>query len=92
MDIWIINTLAIGVLAVIIGFIVFYLMRKKKEEGIVKEPDYQVFFLLGIIWIPVGVVFLVTINPALGLAFMALGIVYMTIGLANKDKWKKKEE
>ena len=65
---------------------------KKKKEGKIEEPNYQVFFSLGIMWIPIGVVFMITINPGLGVAFMALGIVYMAIGLANRDKWGKKEE
>jgi len=27
----------------------------------------------------------------MGIAFMGLGIVYMAIGLANRDKWEKKK-
>jgi len=92
MDIWILLTLIVGVIVIITGFIVFNLMRKKKEEGIIKEPNYQAFFPIGIIWISVGVTFMIAINPALGITFMALGIVYLAFGLANQDKWKKKEE
>jgi Ca2+/Na+ antiporter len=91
MNIWILITLIVGVIAIITGFIVYTLMRKKKEEGISKEPDYQAFVSVGFIWISVGVVFMSAVNPALGIAFMALGIVYLVFGLANKDKWKKKE-
>jgi hypothetical protein len=92
MDIWILISLIIGIIAVIIGFIVYYLIRKKKEEDKVTEPDYKVFYSIGFIWIPVGVVFMIAVNRALGLVFIALGIAYMTIGLANKDKWKKKKD
>ncbi len=91
MEIWILITLIVEVIAVVTGFIVFNLMRKKKEEGIIEEPDYQAFFSIGIIWISVGVAFMVAINPALGTAFMALGIMYLAFGLVNKDKWEKKE-
>ena len=56
-----------------------------------KETNYQVFFMIGIIWLPVGVVFMITINSAIGIAFMAMGIIYMAIGLANRDKWEKKK-
>ena len=55
-----------------------------------KEPNYQAFFAIGIIWLPVGVVFMLTINPGLGIAFMGMGVVYLAIGLVNRDKWKKK--
>lgn len=91
MNIWILITLIVGVIAIIIGYIIYNLMRKKKEEGTIKEPDYQAFCSIGFIWISVGVVFMSAVNPALGIAFMALGIVYLAFGLANKDKWKRKE-
>ena len=47
-----------------------------------------VFFIIGISWIPIGIVFMITVNSVIGIAFMGMGISYMAIGLANKDKWK----
>jgi hypothetical protein len=64
---------------------------KKKKEGEMIEPNYRVFFILGITWIPIGIVFMVTINFVIGIAFMGMGISYMAIGLANRDKWEKNE-
>ena len=75
---------------VILGLILTLIMYKKKKEGKMGEPNYQAFFSFGIIWIPIGVVFMITIHPAAGMAFMAMGLVYMAIGLANRDKWEKK--
>jgi membrane protein implicated in regulation of membrane protease activity len=43
-------------------------------------------------WLPIGIVFMVILNTGLGIAFLGLGAAYITIGLANKDKWKKKEK
>jgi uncharacterized membrane protein len=91
MEIILLSSILIGVIAVILGIIVSYLMKKKKDNGIAQEPDYQTFYLMGIIWIPVGVVFMTTINPVIGIAFMAIGISYLAIGLANIDKWNKKK-
>jgi len=87
MDSWIIVPSIIVLIGVIVGLIVFYVMRIKKKDN-EKETDYQAIFSVGFIWIPVGVVFMVTINPGLGVALMALGIVYIAIGLAHKDTWK----
>lgn len=76
---------------VVIGLILTLVVFKKKKEGKMGEPNYQVFFNIGMIWIPVGVVFMIAINPAIGIAFMAMGITYLAIGLANRDKWGKKK-
>ena len=90
MNQWILISIFIVALAAIIGLVLMFVLWKKKKEEQTKEIDYQVFFSIGIIWIPAGIVFLMTINPALGFAFIALGVSYLAIGLANKDKWKKK--
>ena len=88
---WIlISALIIAVLLVIILLITF-VMFKKRKEGKTGEINYKIFFILGFVWIPIGSVYMITINTAIGIAFMGLGIAYMAIGLANKDKWKKGE-
>jgi hypothetical protein len=55
-----------------------------------KSFDYRTLFILGISFSGVGVVFLATVNKAIGLAFIGISITYMIIGLKNKDKWQKK--
>ena len=87
---WILISLIIVTILVIIGLILTLVVYKKKKEGKMGEPNYQVFFTIGIVWIPIGVVFMITVNSTIGMAFMALGVVYMAIGLANRDKWEKK--
>jgi len=82
-------TLLIGVIAVIIGVIIFYLMQKKQNDGSVKEPDYRALFIMGISFLPMGIIFTATINPAT-IGFVGTGIIYMAIGSANRDKWDKK--
>jgi hypothetical protein len=62
---------------------------KRKEAGINEEPDYRVFFIMGICFLPVGIpLWIVTNNPGL-LGISSLGIIYLSIGLANRDKWEK---
>ena len=77
---------------VVIGLILTLVVFKKKKEGKIGEPNYQVFFIIGIAWIPIGSVFMITINIVMGIAFMGLGVSYIAIGLANRDKWEKKED
>ena len=66
-------------------------MLEKEKKKTKKEINYQVFFHIGFIWIPVGVVFMITVNVAFGIALIGLGLLYVAIGLANKDKWKSKK-
>jgi hypothetical protein len=74
---------------IIIGVLFIILLFKMKKEGKMREINYQVFFYLGISWIPIGCVFMIAINPGLGIAFMGMGASYIVIGLANRDKWEK---
>jgi hypothetical protein len=93
MNEWIFISIFLIAILIIIGIVIIFVFWKKKKEGkIDREIDYKTFFSIGIIWLPVGVVFMITVNPAIGIALMAIGISYIAIGLANKDKWKNKVE
>ena len=75
---------------IVIGVLFIMLLFKMKKEGKMREINYQVFFYLGLSWIPIGFVFMIAINTVLGIAFMGMGTSYIAIGLANRDKWEKK--
>lgn len=89
---WILISALIVAALVVIGLILTLVVFKKKKEGKMGEPNYKVFFIIGIAWIPIGSVFMITINIVMGVAFMGLGVSYIAIGLANRDKWEKKED
>ena len=88
---WILISALIVAALVVIGLILTLVVFKKKKEGKMREPNYQVFFIIGIAWIPIGVFFMITINIVMGIAFMSMGVAYLAIGLANRDKWEKKK-
>lgn len=67
----------IGVLAVV-ALAVLLLKRSKGEST---EPDYRVFFIIGISWLPIGIA-----TENIGL--VGIGVVFMLIGLAHRDEWK----
>jgi len=88
---WIlISTLIIAVLLVII-LIITVVMFKKRKEAKTGEINYKIFFIIGLVWIPIGCVYMIAVNLVMGITFMGLGVAYIAIGLANKDKWKKEE-
>lgn len=78
MDIWI----AIAMIALLLVVLAAVFLLKKDKEY---KPDYRVFFILGITWLPLGIA---TDNTA----FLGLGAVFMVLGLANRDKWKEQQK
>ncbi len=72
--------ISIGVLIVLLGIVAFILFKKGKRH----EPDYYNFFIIGVIWTAFGIIFYDGM-----FFFLLMGIVFMVLGLANKDKWKK---
>ena len=77
-----------------LGVFVALIAWKKKKEGEFIEPNYRAFFVMGIAWVPVGIVsmivfFALDMPFIIGMPLLAMGIIYLTIGLANRDKWKK---
>ena len=68
---------AILVAIIVLALLAVFLRKKDKTP-----PDYYSFFILGICWIPLGL-------AMKSYAFSAMGLVFMTIGLVNKSKWKQ---
>lgn len=56
-----------------------------------KPTDYRVFFILGCSLIAVGISLMSAVGPAF-LGFLGSGVVFMIIGLANRDKWEKSKK
>ena len=83
----------IGILVITLLVLIatIFIVKKKKKEETNKEIDYRAFFIMGISFLPMGIIFTTAISPAF-IGFIGLGICYMAIGLANRDKWDKKEE
>jgi len=48
-----------------------------------KEPDFRMFFTMGLIWVIVGLLF----KDLSGL--LTLGLIFLLIGLVNYNKWGK---
>ena len=89
MNEWILISIFLIIIFVIIGIALGLVYWKKNKEETLKETDYRVFFILGISFLPMGIIFTTVISPAF-ISFIALGIIYMIIGLVNRDKWNKK--
>ena len=53
---WIVISALIIIAMVIIGLILAVILLKQKKEVRFRESNYQVFFVLGIMWMPIGIV------------------------------------
>ena len=94
---WVIIGIVLGLVVSGIGVIVLWKKRKEvktQEKGY--QKGYRALFILGLSFLPLGIVFEIIFFTSdikvflvLGLAFIALGLSYLSIGLGNKDKWNK---
>ena len=72
---------SIGLVIALLLVVVLVMYRRKEE---MPEPDYRVFFILGIVWLPLGIALK---NPG----FWGMAAVFLIVGLANRDKWKDRK-
>lgn len=60
-------------------------MKKRNK----KDSDYRVMFVFGTALIGAGIALLAALNRGFGAAFIGTGVLFMLIGMSNKDQWKK---
>jgi hypothetical protein len=90
---WLLISIAIFIISIVIGIFTVVLVYKKKK-GTYKEPNYHVFYNIGIILLFIGLGFMI-ISLLLDYSFIVsiplftIGIVYLIIGLSHKDNLKK---
>lgn len=76
-------SLLIGLMIIVLLIILFIQFKKGKFT-----PNYRLFFILGTTWTPLGVVFYITTG---NFGFFVMGIIFLILGLANKNKWEETE-
>lgn len=79
-------------IAVATGILAALMVRKRKKAG-KPQVDYRTFFLLGTIWVPFSIIFMIVtfilqIPFYIGFPIFAVGLTYLIIGLKNRDKWQ----
>ena len=79
MDIMIWILILVAVAIVVLGILAILFIKAKEGKH---KVDYYSLFIIGVIWVAVGIL----LNNS---ALWILGFVFFVIGLANKDKWKK---
>ena len=85
MDIILIGIIVTLIISVIILIITFIVIKTKRLECLNKDIDYRTYFITGIIFFIMGIILLFSAD---NMGFV--GIIFLTISLKNKDKWKVK--
>ena len=75
--IWILISVAVAI--VVLGILAIFFIKAREGKH---KVDYYSLFIIGVIWVAVGIL----LNNSV---LWILGFVFFVIGLANKDKWKK---
>ncbi|MFC1935146.1 hypothetical protein ACFLXZ_02400 [Chloroflexota bacterium] len=94
------NTSPLVIIGIIVGVILVGILiviaLKRKKQGKSKGTNYRVLFILGISFLPLGIIYNIVFFTSgtkvflvLGIAFIGMGLSYLAIGLGNRDKWKK---
>ena len=81
--------------ASIVGIaIVFILLiwKYRDSEYIRRDTDYKAFFWMGLIWVIIGGLVLWLYREFSTSGLFAMGVIFLAMGLANKDKWGKQRK
>ncbi len=74
------NVAMITVLVFLLLIGVGFLIHQRRESN--RKPNYRLLFILGIIWLPLGIIFQ-------NLALWGPGIVFFIVGAANRKHWEE---
>ena len=80
-------TLIISLLILIIAIII---VKTKRIDCVNDEIDYRTYFILGLTFLIMGIILLVSTDNMGFFSFLVLGLIFLTISLKNKYKWKVK--
>lgn len=78
---------AIIILLLVVGLLTLLILMRFWKESKTKEQDFRVFFVLGMIFLPLGIVLSLVVSMGfLGIA--VVGFIDIVIGLVYRGKWK----
>ena len=80
---WLIAGIAVAI--VLLGVIAIWRLR---EKGWKHETDYRAFFWIGLVWVLFGIPYTIIFDYTMNF-FLIMGIVFLVMGAANRDKWRK---
>ncbi len=81
---WIlISIVSLAIILVVLGI---YSLRGGNWN---RKVDYRSYYVMGVSWFPLGIALWIVLDMSFGVFFFIMGLIYMAIGLKNRDKWGK---
>ena len=73
-------------IAAVQGIIMAFMIRRQKKKRNLQEIDFRIFFIMGIIWIPLSIIlgavsFVLQIPFYIAFPAFIIGFVYLLLGL-----------
>ena len=72
------------IIVALLGLLLVVFMVARNRGLDFKRDDYRTYFIIGIAFLPIGIA---TDNWS----FAILGMVFMILGLTNRDKWQSNQ-
>jgi uncharacterized membrane protein len=94
MSTWVWVSTALLAVVLTLGLLTILVNLKKNEAGSrTGQPDHRAFFFMGVVMLAVGtaelLVFLRSdVSYVVALPLLVIGLVFVVVGLANRDKWQ----
>ena len=82
------TVIVVTLLLIIFGLAITLIACKYEKTKIIHGQHYYAFFILGICFLPLGIVFALTTNNLGFLGLTSLGLIYTLIGIIHKSKWQ----
>jgi len=79
--------IAIVILLVITGLLAISLFIFKRKQNIGNEKNYRTFFILGITFLPIGIMMSIAVDNPGFIGIAGMGAAFLVASLVNKDKW-----
>lgn len=73
------SILIIAIAAILLILLIFFVVARKQEK---RPLNYRALFILGIVFMPLGI-------STENYGFTGVGVLFMIISLVNKKKWEK---
>ncbi len=81
-----------AILTLIVVFAVIAIVVKRKSGGKKAPEDYYTLFIIGVTWLPIGILMSFAGDVGLVNVFTLIGFIFLLTGLAHKNEWKKRKK
>jgi cytochrome bd-type quinol oxidase subunit 2 len=90
---WVWVSAALLAIVLTLGLLWILVNLKKKEGDRARQPNHRAFFFMGVVMLIAGtaelLIFLRSdVSFVVALPLLVIGLVFVVIGLANRDKWQ----